>query len=118
MENTVTTQDETHVETTSAPSRVVKPRVDILDQTDAVVVVADMAGVSAETVEVTLERNVLTIYGTAAALNRRYQRAFTLSQRIDRHSIDASVKDGVLTLTLGKVAAAVPTTKQITVKSA
>ena len=94
---------------------VIKPRTDIFEKDNNIVVVAEMAGVSAEDVDVTLERHVLTLHGKAQAYNRIYQRAFTLSKQIDRDGISAEVKNGLLTLTLNRVAETVPATKQIPV---
>ena len=96
-------------------TRVVKPRVDIFEKENNIVVIAEMAGVSAESVDVTLDRNVLTLHGKADAHNRLYQRAFTLSKKIDRDGISAEVKNGLLTLTLARVAEVALETKQIPV---
>lgn len=94
---------------------VIKPRVDIFEKDDHVILVAELAGASADTVDVTLERNVLTLHAKAEAQNRIYQRAFTLSKRIDRDGISAEVKDGLLTLTLSRVQETVPATQKIPV---
>ena len=120
MENTLTKHEEKTVEQngTKRMSRVVKPRVDIIERDNAFVVMADMAGVSAETVDITLDRNVLTLHGTAAVRDTMYQRAFTLSKKIDRDGIEAEVKHGVLTVTLPKAVEVVPEKKQIAVKAA
>jgi HSP20 family molecular chaperone IbpA len=92
------------------------PRADIYETDDQIVVVADMPGVDENTVDITLENNVLTIngfvepapvegYNLAYAEYRvgDYQRAFTLSDQIDREGIEATVKDGVLRLHLPKI---------------
>jgi HSP20 family protein len=92
------------------------PRADVYETGDAIVVLADMPGVDEESVDITLEDNVLTIngyvdieppegYGLAYAEYRvgDYLRAFTLSDQIERSSIEATVKDGVLRLYLPKV---------------
>jgi HSP20 family molecular chaperone IbpA len=92
------------------------PRADIYETGEAITVVADMAGVDEDSVDVTLENNVLTIlgyvelevpegYNLAFAEYQvgDYQRAFTLSDEIDRDGIEATVKDGVLRLHLPKI---------------
>ena len=92
------------------------PRADIYETDDEIVVVADVPGVDESTVDITLENNVLTIngyvemeqpegYSLAYAEYRvgDYQRAFTLSDQIDREGIEATVKDGVLRLHLPKI---------------
>jgi HSP20 family protein len=104
------------------------PRVDIYETDEAIFVVADMPGVDENTVDITLENNVLTLngyveptqfegYSLAYAEYRAgdYQRAFTLSNQIDREWIEATVKDGVLRLHLPKVVQA--RTKKIAIKA-
>jgi len=101
------------------PRKVYTPAVDILERKDDIVVTADMPGVDERSVDITLEKNVLTIYGMVEpqfpegqrlALSEYgvgdYQRAFTLSEEVDRDRINASVKNGVLRLVLPKAAAA------------
>jgi len=103
------------------------PRADIYETDDSIVVVADMPGVDENSVDITLENDVLSINGYVEPLtpeNRSlayaeyqegdYQRRFTLSNRIDRDRIEATVKDGVLRLYLPKVQ---PSTKKIAVKA-
>lgn len=104
------------------------PRVDIYELHDAIVIVADMPGVDPASVDITLERNVLSIngyvtpaypegYSLAWAEYRigDFQRSFTLSHEIDQEHIEATVKDGVLRLHLPK---ATPTTRKIAIKDA
>lgn len=105
---------QTGVERTRA-IRVYNPYVDILERKDDIVVMADMPGVDDKTIDITLEKNVLTIYGKVEPSipeNHRlvsaeysigdYQRVFTLSDEIDRNGIQASVKNGELRLVLPK----------------
>jgi HSP20 family molecular chaperone IbpA len=95
--------------------RVYIPRVDIYETGDAVVLLADMPGVSEDDVDITLEKNVLTITGYVQPVEREgyglafseysegdYERTFALSDEVDRNRIEASMKDGVLKLTLPK----------------
>ena len=104
------------------------PRADVYETDEEIVIVADMPGVSAESVDITLEDNVLTINGYVEPEPREgyslvhaeyrvgdYLRAFRLSDQIDRDGIEATVKDGVLRLHLPKVAEA--KTRKITVKT-
>jgi HSP20 family molecular chaperone IbpA len=104
------------------------PRADIYSTEDEIVVVADMPGVDENSVDITLENNVLTIDGyvepaqpegrSLAYAEYRvgdYQRAFTLSDQIDRDGIEATVKDGVLRLHLPKVTEA--KVKKIAIKA-
>ncbi len=91
------------------------PRADIYEVDDQIVIVADLPGANEEAINVTLEKNVLTINalvdadlpaGYALAFSEYevgdYQRSFRLSNEIDRDKIEAVVKDGVLRLYLPK----------------
>jgi HSP20 family molecular chaperone IbpA len=118
------------IETERTTSRkVFIPRVDIREVGDAIVLLADMPGVDEKAVDITLEKNVLTLTGRvepdvyegyrAAYVEYEagdYERAFTLSDEIDRDRIEASVKNGVLKLILPK--AAPVKLRKISVKSA
>jgi HSP20 family molecular chaperone IbpA len=108
---------------------VYRPDTDIYETEDHVVLVADMPGVAPADVDVNLERRVLTIRGhvhrQAHDGYRRvhaeygegdYERVFTLSEEIDRDHIEASHKNGVLTLKMPKAESA--KTRKITVKAA
>jgi len=100
---------------------VVVPSVDILQGEDATVLVADMPGVDEATLDIRVEQGVLTISGNvepetfegceATLTGYRpgsYERAFTLSDELDVDNIKASIKDGILTLTLPKTLKAKP----------
>jgi HSP20 family protein len=115
------------VETTRA-TRVYVPNTDIMEQQNCIVLTADMPGVDESSIDITLEKNVLTIYGKVEPEvheNYRlvyseygigdYRRAFTLSDEIDREKIEAAVKNGVLRLILPKVEKA--KTKKIPIKA-
>lgn len=95
--------------------RVFTPRADVFEAQDNIVVLADMPGVNENTVDITLEKNVLTINGftsTQAEEGLRlihcecpegnYRRVFVLSEEVDRDGIQATVKNGVLKLILPK----------------
>lgn len=96
------------------------PATDIYERDDAIVLVADMPGVSEQDVDIHVENHVLTIKGTTARLDQagdvlyseflpgRYERSFTLSNDIDSEGIKARMKNGVLTLELPKSAKARP----------
>jgi len=111
------------------PSRVYVPRVDIHENKDAIVLAADMPGVDESSVEITVDKNVLTIQGHVHEARPEghqltfaeyeigdYQRVFTLPNEIDQSHIEASVRNGVLRLTLPKAQEAKP--KKIQVRSA
>ncbi len=95
--------------------RVFIPRSDIYELDDQIVIVADLPGVDEKSVDITLEKNILTINALVDPLVPQgytlayseyetgdYQRSFRLSNEIDRENIQASLKDGVLRLYLPK----------------
>ena len=105
------------------------PRSDVYETDEAVVVVAEMPGAKESDINITLEKNVLIITGevddTAPEGYRLryseytpgdYERRFALPQDVDREHIDATVKHGLLTLTLPKAKEAQP--RKIEVRSA
>lgn len=107
---------------------VFSPATDILETAHDVVVIADMPGVDERSVDITLEDNRLTIVGRTSAeqpqgFERSYaeyesgdsKRVFTLSERIDRDGIQATVQQGVLRVRLPK---AEPNARKISVTAA
>jgi HSP20 family protein len=97
--------------------KVYVPKTDIYETKDTIVLIADMAGVDEKSVGITLEKDILTIYGTVEPLSFNgysfnyaeydvgdYHRAFTISNEVDRDKIEAKVKYGVLHVTLHKAA--------------
>lgn len=115
------------VERTRA-AKVYNPDVDIMEGKDKIIVIADMPGINENSVEVTLDDNLLTIYGrvdwklpekmklTHAEYGvGDYQRIFTISGEINRERIEANVKNGVLRLVMPKND--VPKMKKIAVKA-
>ena len=115
------------VERTRA-AKIYNPDVDIIEGKDKIIVIADMPGVDEKSVDITLDENVLTIYGkvdwkvpekmklTHAEYGvGDYQRIFTISGEINRDKIEANVKDGVLRLTMPKKDA--PKMRKITVNA-
>lgn len=108
---------------------VFRPVTDIFENDDAVVLVIDLPGVAPDTVDASVENRSLTVRGVIEAPSpegyRRiyaeympgtFERVFSLPRTIDPDGIEASHRDGVLTLTLKKSEAAKP--KRIEVKAA
>jgi len=99
---------------------VFSPQVDIVEKKEEIVVTADMPGVDEKSVDINLERNILTIFGAVEEddlLTKHqpyhaeygigdYERVFTLSDEIDRDRIQATVRNGVLKVILPKAEAA------------
>lgn len=95
------------------------PRTDIYENDEAIVVVADMPGVDQDSIDITLEKDILTITGTVEPALRDnyrlshaeyragdYTRSFSLTNEIDQSAIEATLKYGVLRLNLPKAAEA------------
>ncbi|MGP9764295.1 Hsp20/alpha crystallin family protein [Halomonas sp. AOP13-D3-9] len=91
------------------------PAVDIIEESNALKLVADMPGVTNETLKIELDNNVLSLEGEIAlnmpeglsALHaevrgQRFARRFNLSHEVDSEAITATIVNGVLTLTLPK----------------
>jgi HSP20 family protein len=106
------------------------PAVDIANTDKAYEITAELPGMDEKNVEVKLANGVLTIKGEKKEekeekqkdyhLSERrfgsFQRSFTLPEGIDSDKIDATFKDGVLTVTLPKTAESQKREKQIAIK--
>jgi HSP20 family protein len=109
------------------PGRVFIPAVDIFETPQTLVLVADMPGVSGDKVTLDIKENLLTIHGEVGPPPEKetplaqeyalgdYYREFQVGELIDKEKIEASVKNGVLTLTLPKAEKAKP--RRIEVKT-
>lgn len=100
------------------------PTVDIFETEEALTLVADLPGVGKESLQLGVENDILTIEGPAAtggeAFYREfdangYYRRFQLPDNLDLEKISAELKDGVLTVSLPKAAAARPRRIEVTV---
>jgi HSP20 family protein len=111
-----------------SPSASVFPRVNLFDTGSNIVLKADVPGLSEKEVQVTLneggisiagERNVVAPEGYSAHRQERnhvkFSRSLTLPCKVNPEQTTASVKNGVLTITLAKAAEAQP--RQITVRA-
>lgn len=104
------------------------PAVDIFEAQDAVKIVAEVPGVKADDVKISIENNVLTISGEKKQMAEEqaqhvhryercygaFERSFTLPSTLDAERIKAAYEDGVLTVVLPKVEKAKP--RQIAVE--
>jgi HSP20 family protein len=105
------------------------PACDVFEERDAVKIVAEIPGVGAEDVKLTLENNMLTLRGEkkqhAEERNDRvhryersygsFERTFALPGTVDPEKIQATYEHGVLTVTLPKAEKARP--KEIPVQA-
>lgn len=98
-----------------------RPRVDIFEDAEGITLVADMPGVSREGLDLQVDKDSLTIEGEARiempegmealyadVRSTRYQRSFALSGELAVGQIDASLKDGVLSVHIPKRAEVKP----------
>ena len=96
-----------------SPLPLVTPDVSARDDGQTVTLVADMPGVGPGDVNVTYEKGALRVEGTPARTDpenvemllaerwdAKYVRTFSLSDEIDASGIKATVKNGVVTVTL------------------
>lgn len=93
------------------------PRADIYETEHNLVVLADLPGADENSIDITVEKNVLCIHATSCCEapaghslcygeydSGDFERKFTLPSEIDRNGITATMKNGVLRLTLPKSA--------------
>ncbi len=103
----------------------IAPPVDIFENEDSLIVVADLPGVDKDGVDIRVDDDILTIKGNAKYSQpanvlhqeftlENYYRQFQLSDEVDPGKISAESKNGVLTIILPKAEKAKP--KQIKVK--
>jgi len=99
----------------------VVPPVDVFENESGITLLADLPGVSRDRLGVRVDGDSLLIEATAATAGPQdmqlvygeaqypsYRRQFTLSRELDASRIDASLKDGVLKLTIPKLEEAKP----------
>jgi HSP20 family protein len=103
------------------------PAVDVHDEKDNLVVQVELPGLKKEEIEISLHDGVLTISGERKTEREnkegetfrseryfgKFQRSVTLPTQVDSDKVQATYKDGVLTIDLPKAEAAKP--KQINV---
>ena len=104
--------------------------VDILEEAERFVVHADLPGVKPADIEITTDKGVLTLRGTRQFEQRsdqgrysrlervtgKFVRSFTLPENVQADAIKASFKEGVLELTIPKIAK--PEPRRIEVQAA
>ena len=119
--NRVATPDAQPGRTDAQPQGTLFPPVDIVENENGIRLVADLPGVSKDRLGVRVDGESLTIEGSASVSvadgfelvhqevrHPAYRRSFTLSRELDASKIEASLKDGVLTLHIPKAEEARP----------
>ena len=99
----------------SGSSSVLRPPVDIYEDSEGITLTADMPGVSKDRLNLRVEGASLLIEGTIAIApgeqmvplyadvrSTVYRRAFALSTELETGNIDANLKDGLLTVRIPK----------------
>jgi HSP20 family protein len=112
----------------NANARPVAPAVDIFEDAAGITLLADMPGVSRESLDVRLDGDALAVEGRvelqlpedmravwAEVQAPRFRRVFTLSRELDPGRIEANLKDGVLQLRIPKHEHAQPRRIQVQV---
>ena len=103
------------------------PAVDIREEAERYVLIADIPGVDRKDIEITLEKGVLTVQGERPAPDEKqrngyrrrervqgsFMRRFTLPETVDTTNISATVRDGVLEVGIPKQAR--PEPRKVTV---
>jgi|OpeIllAssembly_1097287.scaffolds.fasta_scaffold607035_2 HSP20 family molecular chaperone IbpA len=115
---TISNDQAVNRETTRSEVRYVTPPVDILESDEGLTIRADVPGLDEKILEISVDQGVLTIEGKAVFGNGDllwreyamdgYWRQFQLPDTFDAGKAKASIKNGVLTLTLPKAEAAKP----------
>jgi HSP20 family protein len=119
-QDTPVTREKTYEGPTFAPA------VDIIETPHAFTIIADMPGADPNAITIQFEDTVLTIHAATCREGElqpmyseyesgEYERSFTVSHEIEVEKIEAAYKNGVLTLSLPKSAAAQP--RKIKVKT-
>jgi HSP20 family molecular chaperone IbpA len=112
---------ETTKDSTCERKYIYSPKVEILDKDEEIVLVAEVAGVSEQDLDITVEGDRLTLYGKAQDDGFEgykktyseygvgdYKRSFKLTSVVDKDNIEAAIKQGILTISLHKAEAAKP----------
>jgi HSP20 family protein len=111
------------------PETALRPYVDIFEDAEGITLHADMPGVSKDGLRIEVDKDTLLVEGNAhidmpegmeavyADMHTtRYRRSFSLSRELETEKIDASLKDGVLSVRIPKRAEVRP--RKIEVRTA
>jgi HSP20 family protein len=104
------------------------PALDLYQNNDNIVAIVELPGMRKEDIEISLHDGTLTIAGerkeetregdNAARTERptgKFRRSITLPTRVDANKVNATYKDGILTVTLPKAEEAKPKQIQVNV---
>ena len=119
MSDTIAVQNNGTTQSRQYVQRAALPPVDVFENADEVLLVADLPGVPSESVDVRVENGVLSLQARRApetggtAVAREYEvvdfaRTFRIPAGIDTANIVAEAKNGTVLVRLPKIAAAKP----------
>ena len=94
----------------------IAPAIDLVEKDDAYEITAELPGLGEKDVELVLDGDILTLKGERKSENEaeqdgfvfserffgRFERRVVLPEEVDRERVQASMKDGVLTVKLAK----------------
>jgi HSP20 family protein len=99
----------------AAPTTTIRPPVDISETAEGIILQADMPGVAKEGLNLRVDGPNLVVEGTIGIVPQHqmsalyadvrstlYRRSFVLGNELEAGSIDANLKDGVLTVRIPK----------------
>lgn len=131
MANNITEKNDERIlksrEETRSNEKYIKPAVNIIETEEGLTLIADIPGASRETLDINIEKGILTINAPVSrsmpgtpGYNEfelgSYYRQFSVPEVLDNERANASLTNGILTLTVPKVEAAKP--RKIEVKVA
>lgn len=122
-------RDKLLAELNGQESELLSPRVDIKEEPEQFVIIADLPGINPKDLEISLENNILSIkgvrtiernlkeenYSKIERFSGSFYRQFTLPDHVDSDAIKASGKHGVLEIVIPKKERLLP--KKISVHS-
>ena len=106
------------------------PKVNVYEYEDKVGVIAEIPGLDKKHIDIEVEDNVLTISGdkhgipedkSAKVIRRElktssFKRSFTLGEELDGDSVSANFKDGILSISIPKIAPTKPKVSKVKIK--
>ena len=106
------------------------PKVNVYEYEDKVGVIAEIPGLDKKHIDIEVEDNVLTISGdkhgipedkSAKVIRRElktssFKRSFTLGEELDGDSGSANFKDGILSISIQKIAPTTPKVNKVKIK--
>ncbi len=107
------------------------PRADMHEEVDKIEVMVELPGVDERNIQLVLDNNILTIWGAMAPRRHEREGSFHIMERaagafrrsipipvkINEDAVNASFKNGLLTITLPKAESTEPSGKRIPISS-